>query len=144
MTHVVFFGAYVCFLCTDIKRKQIDLVALAIYAVAALITVGMSRDNITMARFMDLLFSIAFGLIIFLISYFSGEGIGLADGLYFAINGLLLSLRENIILFLSGLLVAFILGIVMFFFGNNRSKNARLPFMPCLLPAIIGYILCIV
>ena len=38
----------------------------------------------------------------------------------------------------------FILGIVMFFFGNNRSKNARLPFMPCLLPAIIGYILCIV
>ncbi|MBQ2204550.1 MAG: hypothetical protein II411_01490 [Lachnospiraceae bacterium] len=144
MTHVVFFGAYVYFLCTDIKRKQIDLVALAIYAVAALITVGMSRDNITMARFMDLLFSIAFGLIIFLISYFSGEGIGLADGLYFAINGLLLSLRENIILFLSGLLVAFILGIVMFFFGNNRSKNARLPFMPCLLPAIIGYILCIV
>ena len=57
MTHVVFFGAYVYFLCTDIKRKQIDLVALAIYAVAALITVGMSRDNITMARFMDLLFS---------------------------------------------------------------------------------------
>ncbi|MBO6120188.1 MAG: prepilin peptidase [Lachnospiraceae bacterium] len=145
MRYIVFLIAYLYFLYIDIRRQEIDLVALTVYAVISLMTIYMTRGNITMTKLVDIIYSIIFGLIIYFVSYFSNEGIGLADGIYFVINGLLLSLKENMILFLSGLLVAFVIGIFMYYFGNKKSKSLlRMPFMPCFLPAIIGYILCIV
>lgn len=145
MRHIVFLIAYLYFLYIDLKRKEIDLIALAAYAVLALVTIGISKNEITMAKFVDIVYSIIFGLAIYLLSYFSGEGIGLADGIYFVINGFLLSLKENLILFITGILVAFVIGMFMFYFGKKDTKKMmRLPFMPCFLPAIIGYILCIV
>ena len=90
-----------------------------------------------------MIFSISFGLVIYLLSYFSKEGIGLADGMYFVINGFLLTLKENLVLFLTGIIVAFLIGMFSYYFRKN-NKNLRLPFMPCFLPAIIGYILCTV
>ena len=145
MRYIVFLIAYICFLIMDIRRQEIDLIALSIYGVAALVTLSFDKDSLTMIKLVDILYSILFGLIIYLLSYFSGEGIGLADGIYFVINGLLLTLKENMILFVSGLFVAFIIGIFMFYLQKNSSKRLqRLPFMPCFLPAIIGYILCIV
>lgn len=145
MRHIVFLIAYIYFLLIDFRRKEIDILALTIYAIVALITIAVSRNEINTESLVDTIFSIAFGLAIYFLSYFSGEGIGLADGMYFVINGLLLSLRENIILFLTGIIVAFIVGMVTFYWGRNKNKkNLRLPFMPCFLPAIIGYILCIV
>ena len=144
MRHIVFFFFFLYFLYIDLKRKEIDLVALAVYAVLALVTIGVTKDDITMTKLVDIIYSIIFGLSIYLLSYFSGEGIGLADGIYFVINGFLLTLKENLILFITGLLVAFIIGMFMFYFGKKDSrKMLRMPFMPCFLPAIIGYILCI-
>ena len=144
MRHIVFLIAYIYFLYIDLKRKEIDLVALAVYAVLALVTIGVTKDDITMTKLVDIIYSIIFGLSIYLLSYFSGEGIGLADGIYFVINGFLLTLKENLILFITGLLVAFIIGMFMFYFRKKDSrKMLRMPFMPCFLPAIIGYILCI-
>ena len=147
MRHIIFLIAYIYFLLMDLKRKEINISALAIYAVVAIFTVAMTRNEVGFAKLVDMMFSIAFGLVIYFLSYFSREGIGLADGLYFVINGLLLSLKENIILFLTGLIVAFMIGIILYIFQRNKyksSRNVRLPFMPCFLPAIIGYILCIV
>lgn len=145
MRYIVFLIAYICFLIMDLKRQEIDLVALSVYAVVALVTLSLDRDSVTMTKLVDISFSIVFGLIIYLLSYFSGEGIGLADGIYFVINGLLLTLKENMVLFLTGLFVAFVIGMFMYYLQRNNSKRLqRLPFMPCFLPAIIGYILCIV
>ncbi len=145
MRHIVFLIAYIYFLLIDCKRKEIDILALTIYAVVALITIAITYKEINTESLIDTIFSIAFGLAIYFVSYFSGEGIGLADGMYFVINGLLLSLKENIILFLTGIVVAFVVGMITFYFGKFKNKkNLRLPFMPCFLPAIIGYILCIV
>ena len=145
MRHIIFLIAYIYFLFTDFKDKKIDIKAIAIYAVVSLMTIAFMRNTLTMNKFVDVLFSILFGLIIYILSYFSGEGIGLADGMYFVINGFLLTLKENIILFLTGLLVAFIVGIILIVFGKNKDREeTKLPFMPCFLPAIIGYILCIV
>ena len=145
MRYIVFLIAYIYFLITDIKKQEIDLAALSVYGVVALITLSIDRDSVTMTKLVDILYSIVFGLIIYLLSYFSDEGIGLADGIYFVINGLLLTLKENMILFLTGLFVAFIIGMFMYYFEKRNSKRLqRLPFMPCFLPAIIGYILCIV
>lgn len=145
MRHIIFLIAYVYFLLIDFRRKEIDIVALTIYAIAALITIAITRNEINAERLIDMIFSVAFGLTIYFLAYFSGEGIGLADGMYFVINGLLLTLKENIILFLTGIVVAFIIGMVTFYIGKNKNKkDLRLPFMPCFLPAIIGYIICTV
>ena len=135
--HIVFLIGYIYFLYIDLKRKEIDIAALAIYALMSLVAVAITRNNVSMSTFMDSVYSLTFGLIIYLLSYFSMEGIGIADGLYFVINGLLLTLKENILLFFTGLLVAFVIGIFMFYFGNAKRKaDARLPFIPCVLPFV--------
>lgn len=145
MNHVIFFIAYLYFVYNDFRERKISFTAICIYAVVALLTMAINRNELSMSKFIDIVFSICFGLIIYMLSYFSGEGIGIADGAYFVINGFLLTLKENIILFLTGILVAFIIGIVLLIFKKNKSnKDLRLPFLPCFLPAIIGYILCTV
>ena len=145
MRYIVFLIAYLYFLYIDIRKQRLDIVSLFIYAIAALLTIAIDRNNVSMTKLVDIIYSIIFGLVIYFVSYFSNEGIGLADGIYFVINGLLLTLKEDMILFLTGLLVAFFIGIFMFYFKSNKSKKLmRLPFLPCFLPAIIGYILCIV
>ncbi len=93
MRHIVFLIAYIYFLLIDCRRKEIDMLALTLYAIAALFTIAMTSNEINTESLIDTMFSIAFGLAIYFLSYFSGEGIGLADGMYFLINGLLLSLK---------------------------------------------------
>lgn len=143
MRHTIFLIGYIYFLFIDLRRKEIDLIALIIYGAMALFTLSITRNEITPDRLIDMIFSIAFGLVIYLLSYFSKEGIGLADGMYFVINGFLLSLKENLVLFLTGLIVAFVIGMFTYYLRKS-SRNLRIPFMPCFLPAIIGYILCTV
>ncbi|MBP3200552.1 MAG: prepilin peptidase [Lachnospiraceae bacterium] len=143
MRHTIFLIGYIYFLFIDLRKKEIDLTALIIYGIMAFFTISLTRNDITSERLIDMIFSIAFGLVVYLLSYFSNEGIGLADGMYFVINGFLLSLKENLILFLTGLIVAFVIGMFTFYMGKG-NKNMRLPFMPCFLPAIVGYILCTV
>lgn len=143
MRHTIFLIGYIYFLFIDLRKKEIDLTALIIYGIMAFFTISLTRNDITSEKLIDMIFSIAFGLVVYLLSYFSNEGIGLADGMYFVINGFLLSLKENLILFLTGLIVAFVIGMFTFYIGKG-NKNMRLPFMPCFLPAIVGYILCIV
>ena len=143
MRHTIFLIGYIYFLFIDLRKKEIDLTALIIYGIMAFFTISLTRNDITSEKLIDMIFSIAFGLVVYLLSYFSNEGIGLADGMYFVINGFLLSLKENLILFLTGLIVAFVIGMFKFYIGKG-NKNMRLPFMPCFLPAIVGYILCTV
>lgn len=145
MKHIIFLIAYIYFLYVDVRERKMELSALVIYAIIALVTLGFTRESMTFSKVLDILLSMAFGLVIYLLSFFSDEGIGLADGVYFVINGLLLTLKENLVLFLTGMFVAFIVGIFLFYFGNAKSRTeSRIPFMPCFLPAIIGYIVCIV
>ena len=145
MKHIVFLIAYLYFLYMDVKERKMELSALIVYAIAAFVALGCTRESITFSSVVDILLSISFGFVIYLLSLFSGEGIGIADGVYFVINGLLLTLKENLLLFLTGMFVAFVIGIFLYYFGNARSrKESRIPFLPCFLPAIIGYIICIV
>ena len=145
MKHIVFLIAYLIFLYNDLREKKIEFLSLAIYAIVALAVVAILKEDMSFSNFVDTLLSIGFGLSIFFLAYFSREAIGIADGVYFVISGLLLTLKENMLLFLSGMMVAFVIGLFLFYFGNsNSTKGPRLPFLPCFLPAIIGYIICIV
>lgn len=140
--HLIFFIAYVYFLYNDFLHKEISIIPIGIYALISLMCTAITGNDMSMSKFVDLLFSVGFGLIIYMLSYFSEEGIGVADGMFFVINGFVLSLKENIVLFFSGILVAFVIGIILLIFKSK--SDTRIPFMPCVLPAIIGYIVCIV
>lgn len=143
LRHIIFLLCYIYFLWEDIRKKEIPKISLVLYAIIAFITLWLTREQINNERFFDILLSVAFGLVIYMLSYFSGEGIGLADGMFFVISGLLLSLKENLLLFLSGLFIAFMIGVFLFLFNKNKDRdNWTMPFIPCFLPAIIGYIIC--
>ena len=144
MRYIVFLIAYIYFLLMDLKKKEIDSIALALYAIIAFITLVITYNGLSDKNILDTVLSLLFGLSVYFLSLFSNEGIGMADGIYFIINGLLLSFKENIILFLTGLFVAFIIGVFIYYFKRNSKESVRLPFMPCFLPAIIGYMICTV
>lgn len=143
--YIVFVLAYLYFLWSDIRKKEIHTLAIAIYAIIALMTITLSKNVMSVNRLIDIIFSISFGLIIYMLAYFSSGGMGIADGMYFVINGLLLTLKENIFVFFSGLLIAFIIGIVLFLKNRGRDiKDIDMPFLPCCIPGVIGIVLCIV
>lgn len=143
MKHIVFIIAYLYFLYNDFKKREIKNTAISIYAIISLLTLFICSREIEMYKFIDISLSVCFGLVIYLLSYFSQEGLGVGDAMYFVINGFLLSLKENLILFLSGMIIAFIVSIV-FIVTKRKINNNSFPFLPCLLPAILGYIVCTV
>lgn len=143
--YIVFIIAYLYFLWSDVRNREIHTIAIAIYAIFALMTISLSRNVMSINKLIDIIFSISFGLIIYMLAYFSKGGMGIADGMYFVINGLLLTLKENIFVFFSGIIIAFIIGIVIFI--RNRGKHVKdidIPFLPCCIPGVIGIVLCIV
>lgn len=143
MKHIVFIISYLYFLYNDFRKREIDYTAISIYAIVSLLTLFICSKEIEMNKFIDISLSVCFGLVIYFLSYISREGLGIGDAMYFVINGFLLSLKENLILFLSGLLIAFIVSIVLII-TKRKVNNNSFPFLPCLLPAILGYILCTV
>lgn len=143
--HTIFLIAYLYFLYTDFRRKEVSIFAIGLYGFASLMYIALSNEIATMERFIDLIYSICFGLCICLLAYLSREGLGFADGIFFLINGFILTLKENILLFLSGIFVAFIVGIVLYIIYKKQGKeNMVIPFMPCFIPAVIVYIICTV
>ena len=74
MRHIVFLIAYIYFLLIDCRRKEIDILALTIYAVVALLTIAMTSNEINTEKLIDTIFSIAFGLAIYFYHIFQERG----------------------------------------------------------------------
>ena len=144
LKHLIFLISYIYFLISDIRQKKIKNYALLIYGIVGVLLCIFEYRILNFTFFKDTLLSIGFGMIIMFVSCISKEGIGKADGIYFILNGLYLSLSENVSLFLSGIFVAFIFGMVLIVIKREKKYlKGTMPFMPCLLPMVIGYIICI-
>lgn len=77
------------------------------------------------------------GFLILLLCRVTEGGIGEGDGWFFVITGFFLEPGENIMLFLSGLLLGSVYGLVLtvrMFTGGKSSRGKRFPFLPYLLP----------
>ena len=137
MKNIIFLIFYIIFLYFDIKRKYISRNLLLLYFVIGIVINIISFKTITMDSIIDFGYSLIFGIVIFLISIISGESIGKGDGIYFIINSLYISFKYNLMLFIVGIITAFIISIILVVINNRNIYKKSLPFFPFLMPAII-------
>ena len=138
----VFILFYIIFLYNDIKKKYISRNLLILYFLLGILLNILYYKSFSVDRLIDIIYSMLFGTVIIILSIVSSESIGKGDGIYFFINGLYISFRENIILFMVGIITAFIISmfisISLFIFKSSKSIYKKsMPFFPFLIPAII-------
>lgn len=137
MKNILFLLFYIIFLYFDVKKKYISRNLLLLYLFIGIIINIINFKSIHFDSVLDFSYSLIFGFIIFLISVMSGESIGKGDGIYFIINSLYISFKYNIMLFLVGIISAFIISIILVIIKNRNMYKKSLPFFPFLIPAII-------
>ena len=125
------------FLYFDIKRKYISRNLLLLYFVIGIVINIINFRSITMDSIIDFGYSLVFGIVIFLISIVSSESIGKGDGIYFIINSLYISFKYNLMLFIVGIITAFIISIILVIINNRNIYKKSLPFFPFLMPVIL-------
>ena len=82
--------------------------------------------------------SLTVGGLVRILSYVTGGEIGEGDGWFFIVTGFFLKPAENALLFLSGLTVCSVYGLILtvkVFVSGGSIRRRRIPFLPCLLPA---------
>ena len=137
MKNIIFLVFYIIFLYNDIKKKYISRNLLLLYFVIGIVVNIINYKTITLDSVIDFGYSVIFGIMILVISIISGESIGKGDGIYFIINSLYISFKYNLMLFLVGIITAFIISIILVVINNRNIYKKSLPFFPFLMPAIL-------
>ena len=137
MKNIIFLVFYIIFLYNDIKKKYISRNLLLLYFVIGIVVNIINYKTITLDSVIDFGYSVIFGIMILVISIISGESIGKGDGIYFIINSLYISFKYNLMLFIVGIITAFIISIILVIINNRNIYKKSLPFFPFLMPAIL-------
>ena len=137
MKNIIFLVFYIIFLYNDIKKKYISRNLLLLYFVIGIVVNIINYKTITLDSVIDFGYSVIFGIMILVISIISGESIGKGDGIYFIINSLYISFKYNLMLFIVGIITAFIISIILVVINNRNIYKKSLPFFPFLMPAIL-------
>jgi hypothetical protein len=80
------------------------------------------------------------GCLLLGLSFLTKGALGIGDGLFLVLSALFLSFREILILLLIGIFVSAIVSILMILPAHFRKKSLQhktIPFIPCMLPALI-------
>ena len=126
----------------DIKIKYISHELLTMYLVVGILICLLKIYN-NCFDYLELIKSLIFGLLIYLLSKLSRECIGTGDAIYFIINSLYISFYDNLMLFLIGIFTAGGIGFILFIVNNGKIKNKTIAFIPCITLGIIWRILCL-
>lgn len=114
---------------TDIRRREIDLIPVIIFAVFAVICMifgyKVSINSSLMGAFV--------GLILILLSILSKGVLGLGDGVLFTVIGLYVGYEKSIELLLLSLLLSAGYSVVILI--KERNINKEYPFVPFILAA---------
>ena len=137
MKNIIFLVFYIIFLYNDIKKKYISRNLLLLYFVIGIVVNIINYKTIILDSVIDFGYSVIFGIMILVISIISGESIGKGDGIYFIINSLYISFKYNLMLFIVGIITAFIISIILVVINNRNIYKKSLPFFPFLMPAIL-------
>lgn len=81
--------------------------------------------------------SVSAGILLLILGWITGGGIGEGDGWFFTVTGLFLEPAENWILLLSGLIFCSVYSLAYVaasLIGGGCVRKKRLPFLPFLLP----------
>lgn len=120
-------GAY-----RDWKEKHIYLYLPAGALVLALILHILCRER----AITDMLSGAAVGVIMIIIGRFTGEAVGIGDGLMLVASGVFLGFWENLCLLMTALLLVGCAALLLATLGKKR-KDYRVPFLPFLLAAYL-------
>ena len=126
----------------DIKKKYISHELLTMYLVVGILICLLKIYN-NCFDYLELIKSLIFGLLIYLLSKLSRECIGTGDAIYFIINSLYISFYDNLMLFLIGIFTAGGIGFILFIVNKGKIKNKTIAFIPCITLGIIWRILCL-
>ncbi len=81
------------------------------------------------------------GLLALFLSRCSREALGYGDAFFLLLSGLYLTMKELLLLLLSGILLSFFISAGLLLFGRIRGRRmgqASFPWIPCTLPALIA------
>ena len=144
LLYVLFFlAAAAC----DLKKKSVPvlLFILALFTgipcfLYPYLHAGASVTNIMLIR---KLIGFLPGCLLLALSLLTQGALGIGDGFFLILSALFLSFREILILLLIGILVSAIVSILMIIlahFRQNRLRHQSIPFIPCMLPALLFFL----
>lgn len=141
-------GLFLCFLLIaavqDIRKKQVEVRVFVIFGLLAMLLCGYQWKIGRWNGWFDVgsNFCVAAGLIGAAVIW--RDAVGLGDGCFFLVSGLLLGFWENLALLFYGLLLCGSYCLLKLainqLYGRSNMKNQTVPFLPFLVPAGIWLI----
>lgn len=126
-------------LCTaqDIRKKQIRLNPLLFLGILGILLHMLWRIH----SIENLLLGMSVGIVLLVVSILTGGKIGAGDAVLLIVTGIYLGLEQNLELFFCGLLMCSVCSLALFVF-RKKSRKDSIPFVPFLLAAYMGMLVC--
>lgn len=115
----------------DLKTKEIDMVVPVFSAVAAVILAFVGKDP----GVISMLFGIAEGIVLIVLSFLTKGGIGQGDGIILCVTGLMFGWKANLIMFFWGCLICAVTSLILMIL-KKADRKTGIPFIPFLFPAL--------
>ena len=121
----------------DIKRKQIRLNPVLIFGILGIFLHMLFR----MQSIENILLGMSVGVVLLFLSVLTGGRIGMGDAVLLIVTGIYLGLEKNLELFFCGLLLCsmWALGLMVL---RKKNRKDSIPFVPFLLAAYMGMLVC--
>lgn len=130
-------------ICHDIWSRTLPsylLFGLFLFGVPAfLLRLVSISEPFSFRGILQLMLSFAPGALLLLLGLFSGEAVGLGDGLFFLLSGCYIPGLPLLLILLLGLFTSALVSIGLLVYGRWKGKSMRkrsIPFLPCLIPAL--------
>ena len=111
---------------TDIRRREISIIALLLFGIGACICMLCGRS----ASAAEIAGGAATGIFLLFISHLTRGELGEGDGCLLAVTGILLGFRENLMLLFGALFLSAVFS--AFLFLVKRNLRDKYPFVPFL------------
>lgn len=132
MGKIVLLGVFGLGTYWDWKEKQIYLYFPILASIVGMILHLIFQEH----TWKELLFGMAIGVVVLLVSYLSRESIGMGDGMMLIASGTFLGFWANLELFMIALLLSGVTALFLIVVRRKGRKD-RLPFIPFLLVAYL-------
>ena len=121
----------------DMKRKQIRLNPVLLFGILGIFFHMLWRVQ----AIENILLGMSVGVVLLMLSVLTGGRIGAGDAVLLIVTGIYLGLEQNLQLFFSGLLLCgmWALGLLIL---KKKSRKDSIPFVPFLLAAYMGMLVC--
>ena len=121
----------------DIKKKQIRLNLVLFFGILGVLFHMLWRIQ----SIENLLLGMSVGVALLFLSVLTGGRIGAGDAVLLIVTGIYLGLEQNLELFFGGLVMCSICSLALLVL-RKKGRNDSIPFVPFLLAAYMGMLVC--